>query len=109
MSGETLVSVVVPTYNSEETIAVCLNSIKRQQYSNIEIIIVDNHSADQTREIAKGFGKVYNKGPERSTQRNFGAKNANGDYLFFVDSDMELSSNVIEECVKKVLEGGLDF
>lgn len=102
MTDEHLVSIIIPTKNSERTIEICLKSVKEQTYPNIEIIIVDNHSIDKTREIAETYGKVYVKGPERSSQRNFGAKKAAGDYLFFVDSDMELSPEVIEECVWKM-------
>jgi len=99
---ETLVSVIIPTKNSEATIENCLRSIKLQTYPYVEIITVDNHSTDDTRIIAEKYGRIYLKGPERSTQRNFGAKNANGEYLFFIDSDMELSPRVIEECVNKI-------
>jgi len=103
MEDKLLVSVVVPTKNSENTLLRCLESVKNQTYNKIEIITVDNASMDKTREIAERFGEVYVKGPERSAQRNFGARKANGDYLLFIDSDMELTPNVVEECVKKVL------
>jgi len=70
---------------------------------NTEIIIVDNNSIDRTKEIAGRYTKqVYNKGPERSSQRNFGAQNTNAEYLFFIDSDMELNSKVIRECVNEI-------
>lgn len=98
-----LVSVVIPTRNSEATIENCLKSIKNQNYPNIEVIVVDNHSNDATREVAKRYSKVFQMGPERSSQRNFGAKKACGEYLFFVDSDMELSSDVIDKCVEKAV------
>jgi glycosyltransferase involved in cell wall biosynthesis len=99
-----LVSVVVPAKNSEATIGKCLESIENQTFSNIEIIVVDNFSGDKTREIAQRYGRVFTKGPERSAQRNLGAKCAGGDYLFFIDSDMELRPEVVEECVKEALE-----
>jgi glycosyltransferase involved in cell wall biosynthesis len=100
MSNRFVVSIVVPTKNSEGTIDMCLRSIREQTYPNIEIIVVDNYSSDKTNEIARKHGKVLLKGPERSSQRNFGAKSACGDYLFFVDSDMELTPKVVEDCVK---------
>jgi glycosyltransferase involved in cell wall biosynthesis len=100
-----LISVIITTRNSEKTLERCLNSIKNQTYENIELIVVDNDSTDKTKEIASRYTKKsYNKGPERSIQRNFGAKNAEGEYLFFVDSDMELTQKVVEECVKKILK-----
>jgi glycosyltransferase involved in cell wall biosynthesis len=96
-----LVSVIVPTRNSSATIAACLSSIKRQTYSSIELIVVDNNSTDNTISIAKKFtDKVFNKGPERCAQRNFGASKATGDYLMFVDSDQCLEDDVVVACVK---------
>jgi glycosyltransferase involved in cell wall biosynthesis len=100
VNNQALVSIIVPTKNSENSIDNCLKSISEQTYLNIEIIVVDNFSKDKTREIAQKYAKVLLKGPERSSQRNFGARSARGNYLFFIDSDMELSSTVVEECVK---------
>jgi len=50
------VSVVIPTYNSANTIGTCLESIENQTYEDIEIIVVDNFSTDETAEIAKEYG-----------------------------------------------------
>lgn len=98
-----LVSVIIPTRNSEEFLGNCLGSIKMQTYKNVEIIVVDNNSTDKTKKIAVKYAKsVFNGGPERSAQRNFGASKSKGDYLLFIDSDMELSKKVVEECVKGV-------
>lgn len=97
----TLVSIVVTTKNEADVLATLLESIGRQSYKNIEVILVDNHSTDNTLKIAKKFGvKRYICGPERSAQRNFGARKSKGKYLLFLDADMELSPRVIEECVK---------
>lgn len=108
MNDNSLVSIIVPTCNSEKVIEQCLISIKRQTYSNIETMVIDNHSKDSTREIASRYAEVYMKGQERSAQRNLGASKAKGDFLFFVDSDMELTSKVVEECVKKATENNFD-
>ncbi len=102
LNKEPLVSIIIPTKNSAETINICLKSIRDQTYSQIEIIVVDNYSQDGTREIADQYAKVYRKGPERSVQRNFGAEKAGGRYLLFIDSDMELTSQVVEECIKEI-------
>jgi glycosyltransferase involved in cell wall biosynthesis len=97
-----LVSVVVTTKNEEKNIESSLRSIKNQAFKNIELIVVDNFSEDKTAELAKKFGaKVYFKGNERSVQRNYGAKVAQGKYLIYLDADMILSQTVIEECVAK--------
>lgn len=98
-----VVSVIVPTKNSEKTLAECLQSVKNQTYKNIEIIVVDNNSADDTKKIAKKFtDKVFNKGPERCTQRNYAVKQSTGDYVFIIDSDMKLSPKVVESCLKSI-------
>ncbi len=95
-----LVSAVIPTYNSASTLSKCLESIKSQTYENIEIIVVDNNSTDDTKKIAKKFTKsVHNKGPERSAQRNYAVTLAKGKYVIIIDSDMELNEAVIAECV----------
>lgn len=96
-----LVSVIIPTYNSLRTIERCLESIKNQTYKNIEIIVVDNNSKDNTKEVAKKYTrKVYNFWPERTFQKNKGIEEANWKYIFFVDSDIELTKKIIEKCVQ---------
>ena len=105
-----LVSVIITTRNEERNIENCIQSILKQTYSPIQIIVVDNNSLDNTKKIAKKFTKfVYDKGPERSAQRNFGAQKAEGEYLVFIDCDMILTPKVIEECVKTISDkvGGL--
>ncbi len=98
-----LVSVIITTKNEEKVVRRLLLTVNKQTYKNWETILVDNNSTDKTVEIAKDLGiKVYNLGPERSAQRNFGAKKAKGKYLLFLDADMELSKNVISECVEIV-------
>jgi glycosyltransferase involved in cell wall biosynthesis len=101
--SESLVSVVIPTYNSEKTLAKCLRSIKNQTYKNIEIIIVDKNSRDKTVEIAKNYNaKIFQLNAERTEAKNFGLRKAIGKYVCFIDSDMELTKNVIEECVNLI-------
>jgi len=98
-----LVSIIVPTYNSAATLGNCLESIRKQNYQPIELIVVDNHSTDDTFEIARSHtDSVFTKGPERSAQRNFGVEKANGKYVCIIDSDMELSAEVIGQCVTAV-------
>lgn len=91
-----LVSVVITTKNEERNIESCIKSILEQSYQNIEIIVVDNYSTDKTKEMAlKYTDKVYDKGPERSAQRNYGMiDKSNGEYVMFVDADMILSPDL---------------
>ena len=95
-----IVSVIIPTFNSERTIGRCLRSVKNQSYSSTEIIVVDRYSSDATLEIARKFSaKVWLLDSERSAAKNFGVVKSNGVFIMFVDSDMVLSSNLVEECV----------
>jgi glycosyltransferase involved in cell wall biosynthesis len=83
-----------------------LESIRKQTYSNIELIVVDNYSVDKTREIAKEFGAlIYVKGPERSVQMNFGSKLSQGEYVYMINSDFVLTPGLIEECVGLMKQG----
>lgn len=100
-----LVSVVIAVKNEEKHIANCLKSILGQTYSSdkIEMIVVDNNSSDQTKAIAQKYtDKVFDRGPERSAQRNFGARQAKGQYYLYLDADMTLSPGVIEEAVAEL-------
>ncbi len=110
ISTKPLVSVVIPTLNSAKIIEECLESIKKQTYPNIEIIVVDGHSTDNTLEIAKKYGRTFSYGPDQSKgrvfggpyQRNFGVSKANGKCIYYVDSDMRLMPQLVEECVSKI-------
>lgn len=100
MIKQPLVSVIVSTYNNASTIKTCIVSIKKQSYKKVEIIIVDEWSTDKTDTIAKKLGvRLYSFGKERANNRNFGIKKSRGELLLILDSDMELTSSVIEECV----------
>jgi glycosyltransferase involved in cell wall biosynthesis len=103
-----LVSVVVTTKNEEKNIEMCLESIRHQLYSPIELIVVDNNSIDKTKEIALRYTPlVYDFGPERSAQRNFGILNiAKGRYAMFIDADMLLSPYLVKSCVQS-MRGGI--
>lgn len=104
-----LVSVIIPAYNSAKFIKPCLESLKKQTYNNFEIIVVDKGSQDDTRKIAKKYTeKVFDYGPERSAQINFGVKKSKGKYIYRVDSDFVVEPQVIEQCVEKCENEKLD-
>ena len=101
MNKRPLVSVIITTKNESDVIGRLIQSIKGQTFKDREIILVDNNSTDKTLEIARKMNiDVYTFGNERSTQRNFGAKVANGKYLLILDADMELTPKVVSECVQ---------
>jgi glycosyltransferase involved in cell wall biosynthesis len=91
-------SIIIPTKNEEKNTGRLIKSVKNQTVKDIEIIVVDNYSTDKTARVARKFGaKILRFGPERSAQRNFGAKKANGKILFFLDADMEVEKKVLNQ------------
>jgi len=103
MKEKSLVSVVIPTLNSEKTIEKCLISVKNQTYPSIEIIVVDGGSNDKTSEIASKYcDKFFDaKIKSRTYQTNFGAEKSRGKYIYRLDSDIVLSNTMVDECVRK--------
>ena len=97
-----LVSIVVTTKNEEQNIAACLRSITEQTYPHIEVIVIDNNSTDDTKNIARKFTSlVFNKGPERSAQRNEGLlRIASGGYCIYLDADMIITPTLVQDCVR---------
>ena len=109
MNGLPLVSVIIPTKNSAETLGKCLESMENQTYKNIEIIIVDNYSEDRTRQIGEKYNaRFYRIRKERSRQVNCGVARACGKYVYRVDSDFVLEPFIVEEAVSKCENEGYD-
>ena len=104
-----LVSVIIPTFQSGSTLGACLDSIRHQTYQEIELIIVDAYSSDNTCNIGQSYGtRLIQLAAERCAARNLGAKISRGDFVFFVDSDMELTPKVIEESLRICLNRNVD-
>lgn len=111
MSAPPLVSVIIPCHNSAAFVHGAFNSVLNQSFKNIEIILVDNNSTDQTPEILSGFsarhpGKVVFLREDRqgaAAARNRGLASARGAYVQFLDSDDVL----LQEKVQRQLETGL--
>ncbi len=105
-AGE-LVSVVIPTLNAAGTIETCLASIRAQTHPEIELIVVDNWSQDGTWEAATDLADVaVRAGPERAAQRNIGIQRAGGDWVLWIDADMELAPEVVERSLAAAHAGG---
>ena len=99
---EPLVSVIIPVYNGEKYLSLSIKSIINQSYKNIELIIVDDGSTDNSKEIIQKFNCKYffqkNKG--QSSALNLGWKNASGSILGYLSCDDILENNCIDEILK---------
>lgn len=111
------ISVIIPVYNVEKYLARCLNSIIKNTYKNIEIILVNDGSKDKSQEIIDKYKNKYgniikakeqeNKGPAEA--RNVGIEMASGEYLMFIDSDDFIKEDYIENYVKTLKEADYDL
>ena len=110
-----LVSIVVPIYNSEKYIGRCINSIINQSYRNLEIILINDGSKDNSLNICKKFAKqdkriiILNQNNNGvSAARNAGIDIAKGEYISFIDADDSVEKNYIYELVKNSNNGQAD-
>ncbi|MEQ8154256.1 MAG: glycosyltransferase [Clostridiaceae bacterium] len=115
MKKNKTLSIIVPVYNSEKYLGECLDTIINQRYTDLEIILIDDGSADRSREIIKDYmardsriKAFFQKNSGVSAARNSGIKNSTGDYITFVDSDDWLELNLYEEIIQKIEENNCD-
>ncbi len=96
-------SIIIPTTDEAPYIRRLLKSIKRQDFRDYEVIISDSQSTDGTREIAREYGCIVIDGERKGPgyARNLAASYAKGDYLFFMDADVELPSS---DFLSKIME-----
>lgn len=104
MKGAQLISVIVTAYNVEKYIENCLHSVMHQSYTNLEIIVVDDGSADNTATIIKELCKednrityIYQKNAGVSVARNVGITAAEGSFVMMVDGDDYLEGTIVEK------------
>lgn len=98
------VSIIIPAYNSQNSIESCVNSAINQTYKNIEVIVVDDGSTDDTYQILSRIKEKYSRlklirqeNGGVSAARNTAIQNATGDYIAFLDSDDTLTENAVED------------
>ena len=104
------ISVIIPVYNGEKYIQRCIDSVFNQTYSNVEIIVVNDGSTDNTENILKKYSDIIliNKKNEGvSMARNTGLSLATGDYVYFCDADDYLEKDAFEVLVKEYDENDL--
>ncbi len=107
------ISIIVPIYNSEKYLNKCIDSLINQTEKNIEIILVNDGSTDNSEEIIKEYKdkriKYYkNKNQGIGKTRNFGIEQATGSYIMFVDSDDYIEKNACEKMYNKAVNENLD-
>ena len=92
-----MVSIVIPTLNEEKYLPILLQSIKKQDFKDYEIIISDAFSIDKTIEIAKEYGArvIRDKKKLPARQRNNGVKIAKGEIILFLDADTKLPDDFL--------------
>lgn len=103
-----MLSIIIPARNEEKYLSKLLDSIKMQNFSDLEIIVADFDSTDKTREIAKNYGCRVVEGGLPAKGRNQGAKYSKGENLLFIDSDIILSESFLERALKEFNERKLD-
>ena len=111
-----LISVIIPVHNVENYIERCLSSVIKQTYTNIEIIVIIDGCTDKSEIICKKIADsdlrikiIRQRFSGVSVSRNTGLDNANGDYIFFVDSDDEIHETIIEYLYKNLKKYNCDI
>jgi glycosyltransferase involved in cell wall biosynthesis len=110
-----LISVIVPIYNVENYVEKCIDSILRQSYKDIEVILINDGSTDKSRErIRKYSGNskciiIDKKNGGLSSARNEGLKKAVGEYVYFVDSDDCIDERALEYLIQNMNDTDADF
>lgn len=111
-----LVSIIVPVYNVEQYVVRCLDSLLAQTDCDIEIIVVEDGSTDQSKQIVMQYESqypdkikaIYQRNQGLSAARNNGVKASRGSFLFFVDSDDYVSNDVVEQ-MRKAMKPGVSI
>ncbi|WP_051207850.1 glycosyltransferase [Butyrivibrio sp. AE3006] len=113
---EPLISVIVPCYNVENYLAECVDSLLRQTYKNLEILLVDDGSTDDTGKIAgkyadknENISYIYRENGGLSAARNTGIDNSNGRYIAFVDSDDWVDCDYFSKLYEAIRTGNADI
>jgi teichuronic acid biosynthesis glycosyltransferase TuaG len=108
-----LVSVVIPNYNYAQYLHQAIDSVLNQDYEPIEVIVVDDGSTDQSREILRSYGtrikviEITNSGAP--TARNYGLMETRGNYIAYLDSDDYWMTNKISTQIQRLLETGTEL
>jgi len=109
------VSIIIPTYNSSQYIETAIESVLNQTHRDIELIVVDDGSTDNTREKLEHFINnkqivyFYQQNKGASSARNFGIQKAGGQYIGFLDADDKFHPQMIERCLRELVNNNNDL
>ncbi len=112
MEDSILISVLIPAHNAGEYIAQCIENLLYQTYKNLEIIIVDDGSTDNTSEIIKQYPTVkyiYQQNSGVSSARNRAMDMATGEYIHFMDADDLINLNFYEKMIQAAVQTDSDM
>lgn len=102
-----MISIVIPTLNEENCLPLLLESIKKQDFSDHEVIVADAGSSDKTKKIAEGFGYKIVPGGVPPEGKNLGAEYAQGEIVFFIDADVVLPPAFFKDALAEFKKRGL--
>lgn len=111
-----LISIIIPAYNVDKYIEQCLNSVINQTYKNLEIIVINDGSTDNTQQIIDRFSEidrrikiVHKENTGVSDTRNLGLEMASGEYIGFIDSDDEIKSEMYQTLLSHLINNDADI
>jgi len=108
MTYRIMLSIIIPTLNEEKRLPRLLDSFKKQDLEDYEVIVADSDSADKTRDIARSYGCRITSGGLPAKARNQGAKIAQGDYFLFLDADMAIAPGGLKKLLAEFAKRKLD-
>lgn len=101
-------SIIIPAYNCEKYIDICIKSILTQNFKDYEIIVVDDCSNDKTYDLLKKYENIkvirHDKNKKAGGARNTGLKVANGEYIMFLDADDYLANSTVLTDINKIIK-----
>lgn len=116
MKDDNVISIIVPVYNVEEYLNECLESIERQTYKNIEVILVNDGSTDASKEICEKycerdirFRLINQMNQGQSVARNRGMQESTGEFIAFVDSDDVIKEDMLEQLMNQMTTKNIDI
>lgn len=106
---ESKISIILPTYNSDNVLEKAIKSVEKQTYENWELIIIENGKKGQAEQIVQSFKDkriiyIYQEQPNVSNARNVGLETATGEYIAFIDSDDQYEIDFLEKMLSNLIE-----